>query len=300
MAKSVLEAFKKSQDIDALVKGMGGEKSNYNDDRLWNYFQDKTGKAYAVIRFLPAPEGEVSPIVKVFSHGFKSETGKWLIENCPTTIGEKCPVCEDNSRLWDSGKAGQDLVRGGDNNPGRKRKLSYYANILVLSHPAKPEDEGKVFIFRFGAKIYDKIIGAMRPEFPDVKPFDPFHLWNGANFALRVKKKDGQTNYDDSKFEEVSELYGGDEKKLVETVKGLHSLLEFTSPENYKSYAELQKKMKWVLGESYVGGMDESDIRSSSSPSIRSASVESHDDDDDMQMDDDDNPLERLRSIASE
>ena len=223
----------------------GGEKKNYNDDRLWAPSVDKAGNGFAVIRFLPAPQGEEVPWVRYWDHGFKGPTGRWYIESSLTSIGQKDPVSDLNTKLWNSGREeDKDLVRQ------RKRRLHYVSNILIISDPANPANEGKVFLFKFGKKIFDKILDVMQPAFQDEKPVNPFDLWEGADFKLKIRNGEGDRNYDKSEFASPAPLFGGDDSKLEAVYKQLHKLSEFTDPKNYKSYAELERKLKEVLGES--------------------------------------------------
>lgn len=225
--------------------GGEGDKKSYNDDRLWQPQVDKAGNGYAVIRFLPAGKGEELPWVRYWDHGFKGPTGRWYIENSLTTIGQKDPVSDLNTKLWNSGREeDKDLVRQ------RKRRLHYVANILVISDPANPANEGKVMLFKFGKKIFDKILDVMQPAFQDEKPVNPFDFWEGADFKLKIRNVEGYRNYDKSEFASPAPLFGGDEGKLEEIYGQLHSLKEFTDPKNFKTYAELERKLFEVLGES--------------------------------------------------
>ena len=172
-----------AKELEKVTKG-GGENS-YKDDRMWQPEVDKTGNGYAVIRFLPAPPNEDLPWVRIFTHGFQAKGG-WYIENCPTTIGQKCPVCEANNELWNSGNDDdKNIARD------RKRKLSYSSNIYVVSDPSNPSAEGKVFLFKYGKSIFDLISAKMNPEFPDEQPINPFDFWTGANFKMKIRKVDG-------------------------------------------------------------------------------------------------------------
>lgn len=213
-----------------------------DDDRFWAPEVDKAGNGYAVIRFLPAPKGEEMPWVRVWSHGFQGPTGKWYIENSLTTIGKPDPVSEMNNELWNSGsEANKEIARK------QKRRLSYIVNVLVISDPAHPENEGKVKLFKFGKKIFDKIKDAMQPEFPDSEPINPFDFWKGANFKLKIRKYEGYRNYDKSEFDSATPLFDGDESKL-EAVWGQEaSLIDFVDARHFKSYEELKKKLDGVL-----------------------------------------------------
>jgi len=219
------------------------KKNSYQDDRFWKPTLDKASNGMAVFRFLPAPENEDMPWVKLYTHAFKVG-GRWYIENSRTTIGEKDPVSEMNSELWNSGlESDKDIARD------RKRKLSYISNILVLKDPGAPENEGKVFLYKYGVKIFNKIQEAMQPEFDDEDPINPFDYWAGANFKLKVRKVGGYINYDKSEFESPSELLGGEDSKLEELWKTQHSLQAFVAPDQFKTYDELKKKLQDVVGE---------------------------------------------------
>ena len=212
------------------------------DDRLWKPTLDKSGNGFAVIRFLPASEGEDLPWAKVWSHAFQG-TGGWLIDNCLTTINQKCPVCEHNSQLWNSGiESNKEIVRK------QKRKLSYYANIFVLQDPANPENEGKVFLYKFGKKIFDKIMEAMQPAFADETPINPFDFWQGADFKLKIRKVDGYWNYDKSEFANPGTLGNQPDEILEKIWKKQYSLTEFSDPTTFKSYNELKARLDTVLG----------------------------------------------------
>ena len=234
--------------IDNLVKAAEAvstktETKSYIDERFWKPTQDKAGTGYAVIRFLPAKEGEDLPWVRYWDHGFKGQTGLWYIENSLTTINQPDPVSEMNTLLWNSGRE-EDKATARE----RKRRLHYVSNILVISDSSNPASEGKVFLYRFGKKIFDKIMDAMQPQFADESPVNPFDFWEGADFKLKIRKVDGWTNYDASEFSAVSALADGDDSALEEVYKKEYALSEFTSPENYKSYDELKAKLNRVLG----------------------------------------------------
>ncbi len=235
------------------------KKNSYQDDRFWKPTLDKASNGMAVFRFLPAPENEDMPWAKLYTHAFKVG-GRWYIENSRTTIGEKDPVSEMNSELWNSGlESDKDIARD------RKRKLSYISNILVLKDPGAPENEGKVFLYKYGVKIFNKIQEAMQPEFDDEDPINPFDYWAGANFKLKVRKVGGYINYDKSEFESPSELLGGDDTKLEELLKTQHSLQAFVAPDQFKTYDELKKKLQEVVGD---------DIRATESDFVSQKTVE--------------------------
>jgi hypothetical protein len=224
------------------------ETKSYNDDRFWRLEGDKAGNGTATIRFLPRVEGDELPWVRIFSHGFQGPTGKWYIENSLTTLGENDPVGELNTQLWNSGsEANKEIARK------QKRKLSFIANILVVSDPKHPENEGKVFLFKFGKKIFDKIMDKARPTFEDEKPVNVFDLWEGANFKLRMRKKDGYANYDESVFTEPCAV-SDEESQLLKIVNSQVKLAEFVERKNFKSYDELKKKLNEVLsGDTFAG-----------------------------------------------
>lgn len=223
----------------------GGESGGKDDNRFWQPTADKSGNGMATIRFLPAPAvdgDDALPWVRVFKHGFQGPGG-WLIDECLTTLNEKCPVCEHNSTLWNSGiEANKEIVRK------QKRKLTYIANILVITDAANPENEGQVKLFKFGKKIFDKISEAMNPEFADETPLNPFDLWEGANFKLKIRQVEGYRNYDKSEFSDRSELFDGDDKKLEALWKSEYSLKEFTDRSAFKSYDQLKQRLNKALG----------------------------------------------------
>ena len=228
---------------EELAKAAGG-KVDYkkDDDRIWYPAVDKVGNGYAVIRFLPAPAGEDIPFVRVFDHGFQGPSGSWYIEHSLTTLGLPDPVSEYNSKLWNTGlESDKDTARK------QKRKLSYYSNIYVIKDSANPENEGKVFLFRYGKKIFDKLFEANNPKFEDENAIDPFDLWEGANFKLKIRNVEGYRNYDASSFEAPSKLFA-DDGKLEEVWKQAHKLQPFVDSKEFKSYDELKSKLHRVLG----------------------------------------------------
>ena len=245
----------KSNSSDAISKllaaaekaGGGTEKKSYGDDREWKPTVDKAGNGYAVLRFLPAAEGQDTPWVRYWDHGFKGPTGRWYIENSLTSIGKDDPVSEMNSQLWNSGRdEDKETARS------RKRRLHYVSNVYVVSDPSNPENEGKVFLYKYGKKIFDKIMDVMQPQFQDEKPVNPFDFWGGADFKLKIRQVEGYRNYDKSEFAAPTEFLGADDAKLEAVYNTLHDLGEFVDPKNYKSYAELSKKLYEVLGETPV------------------------------------------------
>ena len=251
--------LKKKNSLDKLLNAVKedtkdpSEKKSYVDERLWKPELDKSGNGYAVIRFLPAIEKEDLPWAKLWSHAFQGPTGQWFFENSLTTIGQKDPVSEYNTSLWNSGvESDKEIARK------QKRKLQYYSNIYVVSDSKHPENEGKVFLFRYGKKIFDKIMAAMQPEFEDETPINPFDFWQGANFKLKIRKVDGFWNYDKSEFEATSPL--SDDDKTIERIWGeQYPLADFTAPSNFKSYNELKTRLDTVLsGKTTVGNVTES------------------------------------------
>jgi hypothetical protein len=242
------------------VEKMNTTTNNSVDDRLWRPVMDKTGVGSAIIRFLPAPEGEEVPWTKMYTHAFQGPGSSWYIENSLTTIGQKDPVSEYNRTLWNSGnEKDKETVRK------QKRKLSYYSNIYVVKDPANPQNEGKVFLFKYGKKIFDKILNAMQPEFDDEDPINPFDFWQGANFKLKIVKKDGYWNYDKSEFDRVAPLLDDDDA-LEAIWKKEYSLSAITAPDQFKSYEDLERRMNSVLG-----------LNKTSSPAQSRAVVEQED-----------------------
>ena len=235
---------KLSKAVEATSTGTADSNSK-EDTRFWQPEVDKAGNGMAVIRFLPAPSidgDDALPWVRTFSHGFQGPGG-WFIDNCLTTLNEKCPVCEHNNTLWNSGiEANKDIARK------QKRKLSYVANILVVSDPSNPSNEGQIRLFKFGKKIFDKITEAMNPEFADETPVNPFDLWEGANFKLKIRNVEGYRNYDKSEFADASALLNGDDEKLEELWKKEYSLKDFTEKKNFKPYDQLKTRLEKVLG----------------------------------------------------
>jgi hypothetical protein len=242
-----LAALKKQSNISSLIDEYNKQTTpqdtkSFDDERIWKPELDKSGNGYAVIRFLPAPEGEDVPWQRMFTHSFQGPGG-WYIENSLTTINKKDPVGEVNRTLWNTGsETDKETARR------QKRKLSYFTNIYVVADPKHPEHEGKVFLYKFGKKIFDKVMEAMQPQFDDEEAINPFDLWKGANFKLKIRKVDGFWNYDKSEFETVSPLLDTDE--ALEKVYGSeYPLKPFHDESNFKSYTELKEKMERVLGE---------------------------------------------------
>ena len=245
MTQSIAALKRSKSNLDTLVSELAKvaepqKQQSYQDDRFWKPELDKSGNGYAVFRFLPAVQDEDLPWARLWSHAFQGPGG-WLIENSLTTLNKKCPISEANTLLWNSGvEADKEIARK------RKRKLSYYANILIVSDSKHPENEGQVKLYRFGKKIFDKITEAMKPEFEDETPINPFDFWEGANFKLKIRKVDGYWNYDKSEFEGPSAVFDNDEA-IEELWNKQYPLKPFLAPENFKSYDELKAKLDRVL-----------------------------------------------------
>ena len=270
--------LKKQSSLGSLTAKLVKEVEKQNntggggDDRLWKPEMDKTGNGYAVIRFLPAPDGEDLPWVKLYSHAFQGPGG-WYIENSLTTTGGKDPVSEYNRELWNSGiDADKDTVRK------QKRKLSFYANIYVVQDKANPQNEGKVFLYKFGKKIFDKIMEAMQPEYEDETAINPFDFWQGANFKLKLKKVAGYWNYDSSEFAAPSPLLDDDDA-LEALWKKQYSLQALVAADQFKSYEDLEKRLKMVLGQKQAPARydeetaDEDNNRGSYTPDFNSRDI---------------------------
>ena len=281
-------SLKKQSSLGALTAKLVKEVEKTNkgggsgDDRLWKPEVDKAGNGYAVVRFLPAPDGEDLPWAKLYSHAFQGPGG-WYIENSLTTNGSKDPVSEYNSELWNTGvDSDKETARK------QKRKLQYYSNIYVVKDPSNPDNEGKVFLYKYGKKIFDKIMSAMQPEFEDEEPINPFDFWAGADFKIKIKKVAGYWNYDSSEFARGAALLDDDE--AMEAIwKKEYSLAEITAADQFKSYDDLKKRLSYVLGnktqpsrpdpetfdEESTGGFNDPDINP---PARQMTSQESEDD----------------------
>ena len=248
-----LDSLKRNNSLDKLLgevkkENAPQEKKSYKDERLWKPELDKSGNGYAVIRFLPAVEGEDMPWAKVWNHAFQGPTGQWYIENSLTTIGQNDPVSELNSKFWNTGiESDKEIARK------QKRKLQYFSNIYVVSDSKHPENEGKVFLFRYGKKIFDKVMAAMQPEFEDETPINPFDFWEGANFKLKIRKVDGYWNYDKSEFEARSAMFDND-NQIEEVWNQQYALAEYSASTNFKSYEELKTRLDTVLSGSVTVG----------------------------------------------
>ena len=288
--------------IDKLVKAAEAvstkaETKSYDDDRFWKPTRDKAGNGYAVVRFLPAKGGEDLPWVRYWDHGFKGPTGLWYIENSLTSIGQDDPVSESNSVLWNSGRD-EDKALARE----RKRRLHYISNVLVVSDPENPQNEGKVFLYQFGKKIFDKIMDVMQPQFADEQPVNPYDFWEGADFKIKIRKVEGWVNYDKSEFSKPAALFEGDETRLEEIYSKIYSLQDFLQPENYKSYDELKMKLNRVLGvqvaeEPMPSVMDSAPTQQA--PTMTTAQAESMGTSEPAQADDDDT-LSYFAKLAKE
>jgi len=286
-------SLKKSSYTDLLSKAESLNKTEVRgaDERLWKPEVDKAGNGYAVIRFLPAPDGEDLPWAQVWSHAFQGPGG-WYIENSLTTLGKKDPVSELNRTLWNSGQdSDKEIARK------QKRKLSYYSNIYVVQDPANPQNEGRVFLYKFGKKIFDKLTEAMQPAFADETPINPFDFWKGADFKVKIRKVEGYWNYDKSEFAEPSTLKGFDDAELETLWSQQYSLTDFTAPDKFKTFEELETRLQTVLSTQPTRRVPDSEledesegkyrevkgateIAASAAPSFKSASAPATEEDD--------------------
>ena len=265
------------------------KQNKYQDERLWKPELDKTGNGYAVLRFLPATSGEDMPWVRLWSHAFQGPGG-WYIENSLTTLGHKDPVSEENTRLWNTGvESDKGIARN------RKRKLSYYSNVLIVSDPAHPENEVQVILFKFGKKIFDKITEAMQPEFDDETPINPFDFWKGANFKLKIRKVDGFWNYDKSEFEGVSAIADNDDS-IKAIWEKQYPLKPFLDADNFKSYEELKEKLNRVI----TGTKSTDTVENVDLPSTSTGTVQSKDSASTASASDSDDTLDYFSKLAEE
>lgn len=303
----------RSKSLEKLSSQLDKMSSNgYSDplkEKYWTLSKDSAGNGFAIIRFLPEPDGEDMPFIRVFSHGFQGPGG-WFIENSLTTLGKDDPVSAFNSKLWNSSTDDKGPERSQVR--AQKRKLKYHSNILVIKDSANPDNEGKVFLFAYGKKIFDKLNDLMNPEFEDETPVNPFDFWEGANFKLKVRKVEGYPNYDKSEFDDPEPLFGGDEDKLKEVYEQLHSLKDLHDEKYFKTYDELEAKLYKVLGLS--GGssaksnskaedlieedLDMSKLGDSAEEPKKKASKKKEEPV--ASSDDDDDDLEFFRNLASE
>ena len=291
MSFSDLKKRQGRKSIEALATEaakMNKPGGSFDDDRFWRPSRDKSDNGFAVIRFLPAVEGEDIPWVRIFSHGFKGPKGQWYIENCPTTNSGKCPACERNSELWNSGiDANKDIARK------RKRRLQYISNVYIVSDPKNPENEGKVFLYKYGTKIFTKLMDGMDPEFEDEKAINPFCFWEGADFKIKIRRVKGYVNYDKSEFAAQTQFLDGNDEALEALYAGQHPLQPFIAASEFKEYKALLSRVESVLArggaptpstaDEVVGEEDvQSSPRLGSSPS--SNPVTNDDDDSDSGM----------------
>ncbi len=275
--------------------------SREDDNRIWTPKMGKSGTGEATVRFLPGGGGnDEEAYVEVYSHAFKGITGKWLIEGCPTTIGQPCCICDGNRKLWNEGK--ESVVRGDDDNPGRKRKLNYYSNVYIIDDPINPENNGTVKIYKYGVKILDKIKLALNPASKRKKPLEVFDMFKGADFNIIINKKGKYWNYDDSEFLDSEPLLDGDEEKLEEIYNSLYDLTEFTNPKNFKSAQELQARLDIVNGKVSTRSLDpelEEEVEEEYNNIQSKVSSTVNDDDDDEDEDDEDEDyLARFAKLA--
>ena len=277
-----------------------------NEGKMWKPTRDKAGNGFAIIRFLPAAQGEEMPFVRIWDHGFQGPTGLWYIENSLTTVNQDDPVSEFNSKLWNSGlESDKELARK------QKRRLKYVANILVVKDGANPENDGKVFMYQFGKKIFDKLNDLMNPTFEDERPVNPFDFWEGANFRLKIRKFEGYPNYDKSEFDQPSAI--ADDDSVIEGLwNQQHKLQELVDPKNFKSYAELKTKLYRVLAlgeEANIPATAEQDddldlssfgnsSKSAPEPTLKEAMPETGGSQG-MSMDDDDDDLSIFKELAN-
>ena len=280
------------KEVDKISQPAGGERKD--DDRFWQPTVDKAGNGYAVIRFLPPPKGEELPWVRVWNHGFQGPTGKWYIENSLTTIGKPDPVSELNNELWNSGsEANKEIARK------QKRRLSYVSNVLIISDPSNPANEGQVKLFKYGKKIFDKIKDVMQPQFQDEEPLNPFDFWKGADFKIKIRNVEGYRNYDKSEFDKVRALSTDDDE--IEAVWNKeHSLADFLDERHFKSYEELKRKLEQVLNatQTSVTRAESADLdspRPSSKPAAKPAAAAQPVDDED-----DDESLSYFAKLAAD
>jgi len=277
--------------LDQMKKENPSAEKKVGDDRFWTPTIDKAGNGSAVIRFLPPANGEDTPFVRLWDHGFQGPTGLWYIENSLTSLGKQDPVSEYNSQLWNSGiESNKDVVRK------QKRRLYFVSNIYVVSDPGNPANEGKVFLYKYGKKIFDKLKDLMEPSFEDEDPVNPFDFWEGANFRMRIRNVEGYRNYDKSDFAKPAALLNDDEE-LENIWKKQYKLQEFLAPSNFKSYDELKTKLERVLGldgttkaPSKAELLDEED--ETPAPTFKSKEVA-------IATDDDDDGLEFFKNLVN-
>ena len=302
MSKKI-SALRKNNSLDKLLARVAkdeapADKKSFVDDRLFKPQVDKAGNGYAVIRFLPAPEGEELPWARVWNHAFQGPTGLWYIENSLTTLNQKDPVSEHNTQLWNSGiESDKEIARK------QKRKLQYYSNILVITDSSNPENEGKVMLYKYGKKIFDKLMEAMQPAFEDEDPINPFDPFEGANFKLKIRKVDGYWNYDKSEFSAPSPIFESDDE-IEEVINKQYPLSEFVAESNFKSYDELKARLNTVLSGKQSAGRsigetideDEEDY----SPAYKSSAPKKMDTVPFSKEDDDEDAMSYFQKLANE
>ena len=297
---SKLKSMSGKKSLEAITAELNkindtSKKGGGADTRFWQPTVDKAGNGYAIIRFLPSPEGEDVPFVRIFDHGFQGPTGLWYIENSLTTLGKPDPVSEYNSKLWNSNNSDESAERKQVRK--QKRRLHYISNIYVIQDSGNPSNEGKVFLFKYGKKIFDKLNEAMNPQFEDEEPINPFDFWAGASFKLKIRNVEGYRNYDKSEFGSVEPLFD-DDSKLEEIFNKEYSLKEFLDPKNFKSYDELKSRLIRVLDESssVVEKAEKQNLEEAPAPTFKSKaqtlSVDTSDDDDE-------DSLEFFKKLAS-
>ena len=298
-----ISALRKNNSLDKLLARIvkdeaPADKKSFVDDRLFKPQVDKSGNGYAVIRFLPAPEGEELPWARVWNHAFQGPTGLWYIENSLTTLNQKDPVSEHNTQLWNSGiESDKEIARK------QKRKLQYYSNILVITDSSNPENEGKVMLYKYGKKIFDKLMEAMQPAFEDEDPINPFDPFEGANFKLKIRKVDGYWNYDKSEFSSPSPIFESDDE-IEEVINKQYPLSEFVAESNFKSYDELKARLNTVLSGKQSAGRsigetideDEEDY----SPAYKSSAPKKMDTVPFSKEDDDEDAMSYFQKLANE
>jgi len=272
--------FKKKQsELTSAIEKMAASpaKKNYEDERFWSFTKDSAGNANATIRFLPQQDLSKSPIVLTFRHGFQS-AGRWFIEDCPHTVGEKCPVCEQSTAIWNE-----------DEDTARKywRAKTYIANILVVDDEANPENNGKVFLWKFGKQLYDIILETLAPEDEDEEGVNVFDFDEGLNFKLKVVQKSGYNNYQKSKF--VMSKTAIDEDIQEQVFNSIHDLDEFLDKDKFKTYDEMLQKFTSVIGAKPVAPIQETKPAKTPDP-VKSEPVEDEvpwedNDDDDVDFD---------------
>lgn len=287
---------KQSQNLASLQKKIKSQgKKDYSDDRYWTAEQDKAGNASAVIRFLPAPKGEEDAFVKIWSYAFKGPSGQWFIENCPTTIEKESPVLEANNKLWATKIPENEKIAR-----ERGRKTHYHANVLVVKDPANPDNEGKVFLFKFGTKIFEKIEAAMVPKFEDEDPINVFDPWAGADFKLRIVRKDKYANYDNSVFDKVKPI-SKDDAEIEKIWESEHPLQPLLAEDKFKSYDKLKEKMDRVLGSTGKPSTIDEDLNTADAkPAGKTKEVDEGESLDDLNLDiaEDDADLDAFKSLV--